>query len=102
MRLGKLTIFQSGRYQMTTNEELIAEARDYAGTDEYGGAQLLRDTASALESQQTENTELRAELLRATELIFWLEKNIGSPALQSKITEYRSVVPVSPEKEAGN
>ena len=35
---------------MTDNEKLIAEARNYAGDDFYGGATLLREIADALEA----------------------------------------------------
>jgi len=36
------------------DRDLIAEARDYAGSDEYGGAILLREIAGALESARRE------------------------------------------------
>ena len=48
---------------MTTDiEALIAEAHEYAGVDEYGGAQLLRELADALESVATERDDLEGRL----------------------------------------
>jgi len=47
---------------MSEHKELIAEARHYAGADEYGGALLLRELANALEAVTAPRADDREEL----------------------------------------